>query len=210
MSQKLCWNIRGATWTDRCDPFPFLNFEIVPIWCRISYSLGQSRQSRDEMERTGTTFLVVVLLFALFVPPTFAQPSETKVGPSPGMGMRHWREENRCWKASDLNLSPDQLKTLEIIRQAYFQESQRLRGELFSKRLEFREYLTNPTVKADAIHAKSAEIKELQARVEEKATDYLINVRNLLTPEQLKLWCPEQELPSLRPRMDRPYPMPPR
>jgi len=162
------------------------------------------------MEKTGITLLVAVLLFAFFVSPSFPQPSETKMGPGPGMEMRHWRGESRCWKASDLNLSPDQLKTLDTIRQTYFQEAQRLRGELFSKRLEFREYLTNPTVKVDSIHAKSSEIIELQAKVEEKTTDYLINVRNLLTPEQLKLWCPEQELPHLRPMMDRPYPMGPR
>ncbi len=126
------------------------------------------------------------------------------------MGMRYWRGENRCLKASDLNLSPDQLKTLETIRQNYFQEAHRLRGDLFSKRLEFREYLTTPTVKVDSIHAKSMEIIELQAKVEEKATDYLINIRNLLTPEQLKLWCPEQELLHLRPMMDGPYLMGPR
>ncbi len=162
------------------------------------------------MEKTVITSFVAGLLLVFLVSPSFSQPSETKMGPDPGMGMRHWRGENRCWKASDLNLSPHQLKTLDTIRQNYFQESQRLRGELFSKRLEFREYLTNPAVKVDSIRAKSSEIIELQAKVEEKSTDYLINVKNLLTPEQLKLWCPEQELPRLRPMMDGPYPMGPR
>jgi Spy/CpxP family protein refolding chaperone len=165
------------------------------------------------MKEIAVTLLVAVLLFAFFVPPSSSQSSEPRIEHGSAMGMMHWRGENQCWKATDLNLSPDQLKTLDAIRQTYFLEAQRLRGELFSKRLEFREYLTNPAVKVDSIHAKSSEIIELQAKVEEKATDYLINVRNLLTPEQLKLWCPERELPNLRPMrpmMDRPYPTGPR
>jgi hypothetical protein len=53
------------------------------------------------------------------------------------------------------------------------------------------------------------EIIELQSKQEEKAAEYLIKVRSLLTPEQLKSWCPEQEWPSFRHRMHEPGPMGP-
>jgi len=53
------------------------------------------------------------------------------------------------------------------------------------------------------------EIIELQSKQEEKAVEYLIKVRNLLTPEQLKSWCPEQEFPSFRHMMHGTGPMGP-
>ncbi len=43
----------------------------------------------------------------------------------------------------------------------------------------------------------------------EKAVEYLIKVRNLLTQEQLKNWCPEQEFPSFPRMMHGPGPMGP-
>ena len=93
--------------------------------------------------------------------------------------------------------------------QAYFQEAKRYRIELFSKRLEIREYLTNPSVKAEVIQAKNGEIIELQSKMEDKTIAYLLKVRNLLTQEQLKVWCPELEFPMLQRMMERPFPMGP-
>jgi Spy/CpxP family protein refolding chaperone len=139
--------------------------------------------------------------------PAFAQPSGMR--PGHGMGMRPGRGEQSCLTASELNLSPEQAKALDLLGQTYFQEAKRYRIELFSKRLEIREYLTNPSVKAEIIQSKNGEIIELQSKMEEQAIDYLLKVRNLLTPEQLKVWCPEQEFPMLHRMMERPYPMPP-
>jgi Spy/CpxP family protein refolding chaperone len=116
----------------------------------------------------------------------------------PGMGMRHWRGEDRCCRASELNLSSGQVKELESIQQTYFRETQLLRAQLFSKRLELREILTNPNVKIESIRSKYSEINEIQCRFEERAIEYLIKVRHLLTPEQLKNWNPEEEFPLLR------------
>ncbi len=127
----------------------------------------------------------------------------------PGMGMRHWRGENRGWRASELNLSSEQTKELDLIQQTYFRETQLLRAQLFSKRLELREILTNPTIKIESIRSKYSEINEIQSRFDEKAVEYLIKVRNLLTPEQLKSWNPEEEFPLFRRMMHGPDPMGP-
>ena len=116
----------------------------------------------------------------------------------PGMGIRHWREENRGYRASELNLSSDQAKELDLIQQVYFRETQLLRAQLLSKRLELREILTNPTTRIESIRSKYSEINEIQSRFEEKAIEYLIKVRNLLTSEQLKIWNPEEEFPLFR------------
>ena len=153
-------------------------------------------------------FVLVFLFLFLFIAPSFSQPSDTRYGP--GMGRMHWRGDSPCFRASDLNLSPDQMKELEFIHQAYFRETQPLRTELFSKYLELKEFLTNPTIKMESIHAKNTEIVQLQSRLEEKSIYYLIKVRALLTQDQLKVWCPEQEFPPLRRMMHGRGAMPPK
>ena len=132
---------------------------------------------------------------------SFSQPA--------GMGTRRWRGENPCWRAADLDLSQEQKKNLELIQQAYFREAQLLRAQLFTRRLELRELFVSPTVKVESIRSKNSEIIELESRQEEKSIEYLIKVRNLLAPEQLQKWCPEQEFPAFRQMMHGPGPMGP-
>ena len=132
----------------------------------------------------------------------FSQPPE--------MGMRRWRGENPCWRAAELDLSREQRKNLELIQQAYFREAQLLRAQLFTKRLELRELFVSPSVKIESIRSKNSEIIELESKQEEKSIEYLIKVRNLLAPEQLQKWCPEQEFPAFRHMMYGTGPMHPR
>ena len=134
--------------------------------------------------------LILCFLLIFAAPPSFSQ--------HPGMGMRKWRGENPCWRASDLDLSQEQRRNLELIQQAYFREIQLLRTQLFAKRLELRELLVSPTMKVESIRAKNSEINELELKQEERSVEYLIKVRSLLTPEQLQQWCPEQEFPPFR------------
>jgi Spy/CpxP family protein refolding chaperone len=145
--------------------------------------------------------LITALAFSLFLSISHALPSFSQhMGkrPGPGMGGRPWRGETPCWGALDLTSSPDQLKGLEQIHQAYLRETQLLRAEIFLKRLELREVLTSPTSKGESILSKYSEMNQLQSKLEEKSIEYLIKVRSLLTPEQLKDWCPERELPPFR------------
>ena len=150
--------------------------------------------------------LVLVFLFLfLFISPSFSQPPERRHGP----GMMHRRGGPPCPRASDLNLSLDQMKELELIQQSFYREAQPIRTELLSKYLELKEFLTNPIIKTESIHAKNAEIILLQSKLEERTIHYLIKVRALLTQEQLRIWCPEQEFPHSRRMMPGPGPMGP-
>ena len=148
---------------------------------------------------------IPILIFCFFsvcaTSPSFSQP--------PGMGMRKWTGEAPCWRASDLDLSQEQRKSLELVQQAYFREAQLLRAQLFTRRLELRELLTGPAIKIESIRAKNSEIIELQSKEEERSFEYLVKVRNLLTPEQLRKWCPEREFPAFRHRMHGTGPMGP-
>lgn len=144
--------------------------------------------------------LTFFLLLALMTSSAFSQP---------GMGMRRWSGEGQCSRASELNLSLEQRKTLDLLQQTYFREAQLLRLEIFTKNLELRELLINPSARVEAIRGKTSEIAELRSKREEKAVEYLIKVRNLLSPEQLKTWCPEQEFPYFRQTMPGRRPMGP-
>jgi Spy/CpxP family protein refolding chaperone len=141
------------------------------------------------------SFIFCFLFVLTIASSSFSQPSGM------GMGMRRWRGEGPCWRASELNLTQEQRKSLDLIQQTYFREAQFLRLQLFTKRLELRELLTNPTARTESIRGKYSEIIELQSKQEQKAGEYLIKVRGLLTPEQLKDWCPEQEFPAFRQMM---------
>ncbi len=157
--------------------------------------------------KTKKILLFLGTLSIFITSPSFSQPSGMK--PSPEMGMKHWRGENRGWRASELNLSADQARDLSLIQQTYYQEIQLLRAQLFSKRLELREFLRNPTVKIESIRSKYHEFTEIQSRFDEKVAEYLIKVRHLLAPEQIRNWNPEEEFTSFQPMMHGPNPMGP-
>jgi Spy/CpxP family protein refolding chaperone len=146
--------------------------------------------------------LIFCFLFLFTTTSSFSQPS--------GKGMKKWRGEGPCWSASELNLSHEQRKGLDLIQQVYFQEAQLSRLQLYTNNIELRELLTNPTTKVESIRGKYLEIIELQSKQEEKTVEYLIKVRSLLTLEQLKNWCPEQEFPAFRQMMHGPGPMGPK
>jgi hypothetical protein len=146
--------------------------------------------------------LIIYLILFQLASFAFSQPSDNMMRHGPEF--RGWRGEGRCFRASELNLSQDQAKRLESIQQAYLRDTQVPRTELFSKRLELREFFTNPTVKIETIRSKYLEINELESRIEEKTIDYLLKVKGLLTQEQLKIWCPEQEFSLFRRMMQGP------
>jgi Spy/CpxP family protein refolding chaperone len=146
-----------------------------------------------------TQILILCFLFIFAASPSFSKP--------PGMGMKKWRGEGPCWRASELDLSQEQRRGLDLIQQTYFREVQLLRLQVFTKRLELRELLTNSAARTESIRGKYSEIIELQSKQEEKTVEYLIKVRSLLTPEQLRNWCPEQEFPHSRQMIYGPGPM---
>lgn len=154
----------------------------------------------------------IVLTFCFFaiLPTSSSFPQGSGMSHGPGMGMRKWRGEGQCWRASELNLSQEQRRGLDLIQQTYFREAQLFRLQLFTKRLELRELLIHPTIKLESIRVKYLEIIELLSKQEEKAVEYLIKVRNLLTPDQLQNWCPEQEFPAFRQMMYGTGPMGPK
>jgi len=152
--------------------------------------------------KTTIRFKMPLRTFRLFL----VFPNGLSVSQPPEMGLRlkPWRGNTKCWKASECNLSQEQMKALDTLQQVFFRETQLLRAQVLSKRLELRALLTNPATKTEAIRLKSSEIQEHQAKLEERALEYLIGVKSLLNQDQLKGWCPEMEFPPFRRMMQGP------
>lgn len=146
--------------------------------------------------------LTISLLLLIFLLPvaSYSQPG----------GMRQGRKDPRCLRALELDLSSEQAKSLDLLQQTFRRETQLLRAQLLTKRIELRELLTNPASNTESIRTKYLEAVEIQTRMEEKAFEYLVKIRALLTREQLKSWCPEQEFPFFHRLMPGHSPMGPR
>lgn len=95
----------------------------------------------------------------------------------PGYGMN-------CNFPSNVNLTDAQKAELQSRHEAFMAEMSPLRDELFSKRMELRELWSKAEPNQARISAKQQEIRELQNQMQERATEYQLGCRQMLTPDQ--------------------------
>jgi Spy/CpxP family protein refolding chaperone len=103
-------------------------------------------------------------------------------------GMGHGHGHPPCWLPDDLQLTAEQKEKLISIQGSYLSDISSLRNDLLNKRYELRRLMSDPTSKAEDIRAKQEEAFELEAQIQEKVIDYQLMVREILTPEQFRLW----------------------
>ena len=115
-----------------------------------------------------------------------------------GMGRGHGHHPS--WHPEDLQLTAEQMEKLESIQRSYLDDITPLRNDFLNKRYELRRLITDPTSKADDIRAKQGEALALETQIQEKVIDYQLKVREILTPEQFKLWISRYKM-GLGPRM---------
>jgi len=83
-----------------------------------------------------------------------------------------------------LNLSAEQKSKLEALKDKFWKETIFLRNEIHVKRLELRTLWVVPTPVKDKIIAKQKELLNLFNQLQSKVTDYRLEARGYLTPEQ--------------------------
>lgn len=88
--------------------------------------------------------------------------------------------------ASRLDLSKEQTEKLRDLRRRQINETGPLRNELVQKRLEMRRLFADPTKDEAAILAKQREIEIIMQKLHEKTTQFRLEQRRVLTPEQLR------------------------
>jgi Spy/CpxP family protein refolding chaperone len=94
-------------------------------------------------------------------------------GMGPGMGY-----------SSIPNLTPEQTSKIQALQKAHLDEIAPIQQELIKKSAELRSLWLNPTPDSAAVSAKQKEILDLRAKLQESGTNYALEFRKVLTPEQ--------------------------
>ncbi len=100
----------------------------------------------------------------------------------PGYG---WGRNEKCPAIGNrLNLTPEQKTKLGELQEKHWKDTISLRNEMQTKRLELRTLWTAPTPDKDKILAKQNELNALRDKLHVMATDFRLDIRKVLTPEQ--------------------------
>ena len=83
------------------------------------------------------------------------------------------------------NLTAEQSSQIQTLRDAFLKEIEPIQNDLQAKRAEFQNLWSDPKADPAAITAKQKEMWDLQSQIREKAADLRLEVRKVLTPEQL-------------------------
>jgi Spy/CpxP family protein refolding chaperone len=103
------------------------------------------------------------------------------------MGPMHHSMED--WSRR-LNLTEEQMARLQAIRESYLRETLVWRNELVVKRFDMRDLLRNPQSDPNQVLATQREVSDLESKIQERAVLYQLEMRKVLTPEQIKLLPP--------------------
>ncbi|MCX5917096.1 MAG: periplasmic heavy metal sensor [Deltaproteobacteria bacterium] len=140
----------------------------------------------------GKNYRVILLLFC-FVLITQAAPAQ---GPPEkrgwedrggrGMMMGPMHTPMMDW-AGQLDLTPEQAAKIQELRESYLRDTLPSRNELIVKRFDLRDLLRNPQAEPQVILGKQREISDLEAKIQERGLLLHIEMRKILTPQQIKL-----------------------
>ncbi|OGP89348.1 MAG: hypothetical protein A2157_01680 [Deltaproteobacteria bacterium RBG_16_47_11] len=123
--------------------------------------------------------LGLVALVVLGVAYAYAQGPGFGPGHRPGWGQEKWS-----------SLTPEQQTKFQELRQKFNDETAQLRGTMLTKRLELQSLWTNPKADPKAILDKEKEFRGLQDQMRDKAVQSKLEVRKILTPDQLSQFGP--------------------
>jgi Spy/CpxP family protein refolding chaperone len=134
------------------------------------------------------SFVLVIALITALSAPAAAQgpPERGGWGFRGGRGMGGMHRDMMDW-ASRLHLTEEQTAKLQELRESYLRDTLPWRNELVIKRFDLRDLLRNPQSDPNAILAKQREISQLESKIQERALLYHLEMRKVLTPEQIKL-----------------------
>ena len=130
--------------------------------------------------RKGLMALTLTIGFAIWVGAAQAGPG-WGMGPGPGpMGGDYSR------LSSYLGLTQEQEAQIRALREKHQSEMAPLGQQLFTKRQELRLLWSDPATDPEKIMAKQKEISEIHSQMQELFVKHWLDVRSLLTPEQIR------------------------
>jgi Spy/CpxP family protein refolding chaperone len=100
--------------------------------------------------------------------------------------------------AKDLNLTEDQIASLQNLRQGFLRDTLPWRNDLVVKRMDLQDLLRQPAADPNRVLSKQREVSELESKLQERMVFYQLEVRKVLTPEQIRLLPPAFDSPGPR------------
>ncbi|MCX5804823.1 MAG: Spy/CpxP family protein refolding chaperone [Proteobacteria bacterium] len=88
--------------------------------------------------------------------------------------------------AANLNLSKEQIEKMWLTKEKFHNDTQKLRYELFQKRIELKSLYADPKADEATLLAKQKELNTLRQSMQDKMTQMRLEQRKILTPEQIK------------------------
>jgi Spy/CpxP family protein refolding chaperone len=117
-------------------------------------------------------------------PGGFAGPAVQAWGP--GFGPGFGRGFGPAYGVPPIpNLTAEQSSKIQTLRDSFLKEIEPLQKDFYTKGTELRNLWSTPKADPAAITAKQKEIFDLQSKLQEKATNLGLEIRKVLTPEQL-------------------------
>ncbi|WP_027340715.1 hypothetical protein [Halonatronum saccharophilum] len=92
-----------------------------------------------------------------------------------------------------LNLSASQTEEIELLKERYLKEKEVIKEELRAKEFEFKEKYLDKSVDSKVLTLLQEEIIYLKNKLFRLRNEYKLEIRELLSEEQLKEWVSEWE-----------------
>jgi len=99
---------------------------------------------------------------------------------------------------ASMTLTEKQNETIGEISTSYSNKILQLRSELIAKQIELKSLLRNPETSEKKIRAMASEIRILNDQRQEMMVNYQLEIRKILTPEQIRSWCTLENPPVKR------------
>ncbi|HPL62705.1 MAG TPA: Spy/CpxP family protein refolding chaperone [Syntrophales bacterium] len=118
--------------------------------------------------------LILIGLILLYISPALAQ------------GVERSSHTNGRDPMRELNLSEDQSAAIKKIKSGYLKRSIRLQADLAAKQHEFKSLIADPAASEESIRTRGREIENLSVQITREMLSFELEVRRILTPEQLR------------------------
>jgi len=140
------------------------------------------------MTRHARSLIGLMALFGLILTavPIYAGPPEGGFGPKDPEAFRQRMEARKKAIHTQLNLTEDQEARLEANRSEHRQEVRKLREKMRAAREAFKGELEKEALDMEKITQLHNEQKTVQGQIADHRLEKILQVREILTPEQFK------------------------
>ncbi|MBW2636646.1 MAG: hypothetical protein JRC86_03830 [Deltaproteobacteria bacterium] len=107
-------------------------------------------------------------------------------------------EHRDCTPLSKMGLSSGQAEAIEAIKSSYRRRILQVRSNLMVKKIEIRNLLNDPEASEETVLIKAGEIEDLNRAFDKVVLNYQLEIRRVLSPEQIETWCTNGEMSAKR------------